>query len=124
MGDSTGLVIDRALLDLLGLDSDDEVQLRIEKDKLIVERADEVAPRFGEPTNYTSTGMRPAAAATSIADALRAALAGRGLQQRRPGDPVLRVVALLVRRYEVPRSVLVAHATLRVMERGFIARNR
>ena len=43
IGDSTGLVIDRPLLDLLGLDRGDEVQLRIEKDKLIVERADEVA---------------------------------------------------------------------------------
>ena len=36
IGDSTGLVIDRPLLDLLGLDRGDEVQLRIEKDKLIV----------------------------------------------------------------------------------------
>jgi len=31
------------LLDLLGLDRDDEVQIRIEKQTLIVERADEVA---------------------------------------------------------------------------------
>jgi antitoxin component of MazEF toxin-antitoxin module len=43
IGDSTGLVIDRPLLDLLGLDRGDEVQLRIEKDKLIIERADEGA---------------------------------------------------------------------------------
>jgi antitoxin component of MazEF toxin-antitoxin module len=40
IGDSTGLVIDRPLLDLLGLDRGDEVQLRIEKHTLIVERAD------------------------------------------------------------------------------------
>lgn len=40
IGDSTGLVIDRPLLDLLGLDRGDEVQLWIEKDKLVIERAD------------------------------------------------------------------------------------
>ncbi|HEY4188630.1 MAG TPA: hypothetical protein VGP07_26420, partial [Polyangia bacterium] len=40
IGDSTGLVIDRPLLDLLGLDRGDEVQLRIEKQTLIIERAE------------------------------------------------------------------------------------
>jgi antitoxin component of MazEF toxin-antitoxin module len=45
IGDSTGIVIDRPLLDLLGLDRGDEVQLRIEKQKLIIERVDEAAAR-------------------------------------------------------------------------------
>jgi antitoxin component of MazEF toxin-antitoxin module len=40
IGDSTGLVIDRPILDLLGLDRGDEVQLRIEKHTLIIERAE------------------------------------------------------------------------------------
>jgi len=40
IGDSTGIVIDRPLLDLLGLDRGDEVQLRIEKHTLIIERAE------------------------------------------------------------------------------------
>lgn len=40
IGDSTGLVIDRPILDLLGLDRGDEVQLRIEKNTLIIERAE------------------------------------------------------------------------------------
>lgn len=43
IGDSTGIVIDRPLLDLLGLDRGDQVQLRIEKEKLIIERFDEAA---------------------------------------------------------------------------------
>lgn len=38
IGDSTGIVIDRPILDLLGLDRGDEVQLRIEDQKLIIER--------------------------------------------------------------------------------------
>jgi antitoxin component of MazEF toxin-antitoxin module len=45
MGDSTGIVIDRPILDMLGLDKGDEVSLRIEKDKLIIERADESVTR-------------------------------------------------------------------------------
>jgi antitoxin component of MazEF toxin-antitoxin module len=45
IGDSTGIVIDRPILDMLGLDKGDEVSLRIEKDKLIIERADESASR-------------------------------------------------------------------------------
>jgi len=42
IGDSTGLVIDRPILDLLGLDRGDEVQLRIEKHTLVIERAEVV----------------------------------------------------------------------------------
>jgi antitoxin component of MazEF toxin-antitoxin module len=45
IGDSTGIVIDRPILDMLGLDKGDEVSLRIDKDKLIIERADESAVR-------------------------------------------------------------------------------
>jgi antitoxin component of MazEF toxin-antitoxin module len=45
IGDSTGIVIDRPILDMLGLDKGDEVSLRIEKDKLIIERADESVTR-------------------------------------------------------------------------------
>jgi antitoxin MazE len=45
IGDSTGIVIDRPILDMLGLDKGDEVSLRIEKDKLIIERANESATR-------------------------------------------------------------------------------
>jgi antitoxin component of MazEF toxin-antitoxin module len=45
IGDSTGIVIDRPILDMLGLDKGDEVSLRIEKDRLIIERADESAVR-------------------------------------------------------------------------------
>jgi antitoxin component of MazEF toxin-antitoxin module len=45
IGDSTGIVIDRPLLDLLGLDRGDQVQLRIEKQTLIIERADELVTR-------------------------------------------------------------------------------
>ncbi len=40
IGDSTGIVIDRPILDMLGLDKGDEVSLRIDADKLIIERAD------------------------------------------------------------------------------------
>ena len=43
IGDSTGIVIDRPLLDLLGLSRGDQVQLRIEKAKLIIERIDDSA---------------------------------------------------------------------------------
>jgi antitoxin component of MazEF toxin-antitoxin module len=43
IGDSTGIVIDRPLLDLLGLSRGDRVQLRIEKAKLIIERIDDSA---------------------------------------------------------------------------------
>ena len=45
IGDSTGIVIDRPILDMLGLKKGDEVSLRIEKDKLIIERADESVVR-------------------------------------------------------------------------------
>jgi antitoxin component of MazEF toxin-antitoxin module len=45
IGDSTGIVIDRPILDMLGLDKGDEVSLRIEKDKLIIERIDESVTR-------------------------------------------------------------------------------
>jgi antitoxin component of MazEF toxin-antitoxin module len=45
IGDSTGIVIDRPILDMLGLDKGDEVSLRIDKDKLIIERADESVTR-------------------------------------------------------------------------------
>jgi antitoxin component of MazEF toxin-antitoxin module len=40
IGDSTGIVIDRPILDMLGLDKGDMVSLRIDADKLIIERAD------------------------------------------------------------------------------------
>jgi antitoxin MazE len=43
IGDSTGIVIDRPILDMLGLDKGDEVSLRIDADKLIIERADQSA---------------------------------------------------------------------------------
>ena len=43
IGDSTGIVIDRPLLDMLGLDKGDQVSLRIDKDRLIIERFDEGA---------------------------------------------------------------------------------
>ena len=39
IGDSTGIIIDRPILNLLGLERGDEVQLRIEGTKLIIERA-------------------------------------------------------------------------------------
>ena len=42
IGDSTGIIIDRPILSLLGLERGDEVQLRIEGSKLIIERATEV----------------------------------------------------------------------------------
>ncbi len=42
IGDSTGIIIDRPILSLLGLERGDEVQLRIEGTKLIIERATEV----------------------------------------------------------------------------------
>ena len=42
IGDSTGIIIDRPILSLLGLERGDEVQLRIEGTKLIIERAPEV----------------------------------------------------------------------------------
>src|SRR4051794_41698933 len=45
IGDSTGIVIDRPILDMLGLDKGDEVSLRIDKGKLIIERADESVTR-------------------------------------------------------------------------------
>ena len=45
IGDSTGIVIDRPILDMLGLEKGDEVSLRIEKDKLIIQRADESVTR-------------------------------------------------------------------------------
>ncbi|HZY72727.1 MAG TPA: AbrB/MazE/SpoVT family DNA-binding domain-containing protein [Edaphobacter sp.] len=45
IGDSTGIVIDRPILDMLGLEKGDEVSLRIDKDKLIIERADESVTR-------------------------------------------------------------------------------
>jgi len=40
IGDSTGVVIDRPILDMLGLDKGDMVSLRIDADKLIIQRAD------------------------------------------------------------------------------------
>ncbi|MES1207093.1 MAG: AbrB/MazE/SpoVT family DNA-binding domain-containing protein [Pseudomonadota bacterium] len=43
IGDSTGIVIDRPILDLLGLERGDEVQLRIDKQRIIIERADEAS---------------------------------------------------------------------------------
>jgi antitoxin component of MazEF toxin-antitoxin module len=36
IGDSTGLVIDKPILDLLGLARGDEVQLKVENERLIV----------------------------------------------------------------------------------------
>lgn len=42
IGDSTGIIIDRPILSLLGLERGDAVQLRIEGSKLIIERAAEV----------------------------------------------------------------------------------
>jgi antitoxin component of MazEF toxin-antitoxin module len=36
IGDSTGLVIDKPILDLLGLARGDEVELRIENERLVV----------------------------------------------------------------------------------------
>jgi len=45
IGDSTGIVIDRPILDMLGLDKGDEVSLRIDADKLIIERADRSVTR-------------------------------------------------------------------------------
>jgi antitoxin component of MazEF toxin-antitoxin module len=45
IGDSTGIVIDRPILDMLGLDKGDEVSLRIDADKLIIERADQSVTR-------------------------------------------------------------------------------
>ena len=42
IGDSTGIIIDRPILGLLGLERGDEVQLRVEGNKLIIERASEV----------------------------------------------------------------------------------
>lgn len=41
IGDSTGIIIDRPILGLLGLERGDEVQLRVEGHKLIIERATE-----------------------------------------------------------------------------------
>ena len=41
IGDSTGIIIDRPILGLLGLERGDEVQLRVEGNKLIIERATE-----------------------------------------------------------------------------------
>jgi antitoxin component of MazEF toxin-antitoxin module len=41
IGDSTGIIIDRPILGLLGLERGDEVQLRVEGNKLILERATE-----------------------------------------------------------------------------------
>ena len=40
IGDSTGLVIDKPILDLLGLSRGDEVELKVENQQLIVGRAD------------------------------------------------------------------------------------
>jgi antitoxin component of MazEF toxin-antitoxin module len=40
IGDSTGLVIDKPILDLLGLARGDEVELKIEDERLIVGRVD------------------------------------------------------------------------------------
>ena len=42
IGDSTGIIIDRPILGLLGLERGDEVQLRVEGHKLIIERAGDV----------------------------------------------------------------------------------
>ena len=42
IGDSTGIIIDRPILSLLGLERGDEVQLRVEGNKLIIERAPEL----------------------------------------------------------------------------------
>ena len=43
IGDSTGLVIDKPILDLLGLARGDEVELKIEDERLIVGRVDALA---------------------------------------------------------------------------------
>jgi antitoxin component of MazEF toxin-antitoxin module len=40
IGDSTGLVIDKPILDLLGLARGDEVELKIENERLVVGRVE------------------------------------------------------------------------------------
>ena len=42
IGDSTGIILDRPILSLLGLEPGDEVQLRVEGNKLIIERATDI----------------------------------------------------------------------------------
>jgi antitoxin component of MazEF toxin-antitoxin module len=54
----TGIVIDRPILDMLGLDKGDEVSLRIEKDKLIIERADESVSRGKRQAKVESARSR------------------------------------------------------------------
>jgi antitoxin component of MazEF toxin-antitoxin module len=58
IGDSTGIIIDRPILSLLGLERGDEVQLRVEGSKLIIERAPEADSQAKRRAKLTQVKSR------------------------------------------------------------------
>jgi len=58
IGDSTGIIIDRPLLSLLGLERGDEVELRIEGTKLIIERASGIDGQPRRRAKFTKAKAR------------------------------------------------------------------
>ncbi|MEP7122859.1 MAG: AbrB/MazE/SpoVT family DNA-binding domain-containing protein [Byssovorax sp.] len=58
IGDSTGIIIDRPILSLLGLERGDEVQLRVEGSKLIIERATEADAKRGRRAKLAKAKAR------------------------------------------------------------------
>jgi antitoxin component of MazEF toxin-antitoxin module len=68
IGDSTGLVIDKPILDLLGLARGDEVELRVEDERLIVGPV-EVSARAGR--NRAKFAKAKARVHTNVGTALQ-----------------------------------------------------
>ena len=58
IGDSTGLVIDKPILDLLGFARGDEVQLKIEDRRLIIVPLDPAARSAGHKAKFAKAKAR------------------------------------------------------------------